>query len=103
MLRARQNGRHGAGRVSPRQPAPQQRLDRWRQTRAAVGVSRLLDRFSLGRIGMDDMGKCAETDPLDHRQGDLVDHIASMAGNDRCTKNPVGPFLDVDFYEAARL
>ncbi len=41
----------------PCQPAPQQPLESRRQTRAVVSVRCLLDRFSLGRISVDDVGE----------------------------------------------
>src|ERR1700690_1271062 len=92
--------RAGRGRVLPGQPTPQQRSDRRRQTRAVVGVRRLSDRFSLGRIRVDDAGKGTQTDPRAHRQGDLVDHLARMTGDDGRAENPVRPLLDVDLDEA---
>src|ERR1700690_1757107 len=84
----------------PLQPSPQPRSDRWSHTCAGIGVGCHLDRLALGRIGMNDTRERAEPYPRDHRQGYFVDHVARMAGNDRCAENPVSALLDVNLYEA---
>ena len=67
------------------------------------GVSRLLDRFRLRGIGMDDAGERAQPDPRDDGQRNLVDHLARMTGDNGRAENPVGPFPDMDLHEAGLL
>ena len=49
---------------------------------------------------MDDVGEGTQSDSRDHRQRDLVDHIARMTGDDCRAEYPVRPLLDVDLHEA---
>ena len=44
-----------------------------------------------------------QADPPHDGQGNLVDHLAGVAGHDGGAEDPVGPLADVDLDEALRL
>src|SRR5438309_27432 len=65
-----------------------------------VGVSRLADRFSLGRVRMDNGGERAEADFGSQGQRNFINHLPSVASDDSSTEDLVGSSFDMDFDES---
>ncbi len=69
------------------------------ETRPIVSVAALANGLGLSRIGVNHIGQLAKPHPGLHRHGDLADHIAGMAADNRRTQDLVRAFLNLNFYK----
>ena len=83
----------------PGQPTLEESLHGRRESSSSVGSGSALDRFSLSRVGIDDVRKGTESDLVLDRHRKLSDQVASVGRYDRRAKDLIRSFSDIDLDE----